>query len=288
MYQTKSKGKNHYCFYSDDLSKNAVERFNIESQLRRALERHQFEVYYQPQVSLITGDILGAEALIRWNHPELGVVSPAKFIPMAEETGLILQIGEWVLRESAIQAMQWVKDGFKMHRISVNVSGVQIMRSNFADTVYGILIETDCDPNLLELEITESTVMQNTEYVIDTFRRIKQLGLRLAIDDFGTGYSSLSNLKRLPLDKIKIDQSFVRDLPDDLDDAAIANAIYAMAGSLGFSVIAEGVETIHQAKFLRDMGCEEAQGYLYSKPITATEFTKLLTSNKQKQIPVGH
>jgi diguanylate cyclase (GGDEF)-like protein/PAS domain S-box-containing protein len=288
MYQTKSKGKNHYCFYSDDLSKNAVERFNIESQLRRALERHQFEVYYQPQVSLITGDILGAEALIRWNHPELGVVSPAKFIPMAEETGLILQIGEWVLRESAIQAMQWVKDGFKMQRISVNVSGVQIMRSNFADTVYGILIETDCDPNLLELEITESTVMQNTEYVIDTFRRIKQLGLRLAIDDFGTGYSSLSNLKRLPLDKIKIDQSFVRDLPDDLDDAAIANAIYAMAGSLGFSVIAEGVETIHQAKFLRDMGCEEAQGYLYSKPITATEFTKLLASNKQKQIKAGH
>jgi EAL domain-containing protein (putative c-di-GMP-specific phosphodiesterase class I) len=156
------------------------------------------------------------------------------------------------------------------------------MRGSFADTVYGILIETDCDPSILELEITESTVMQNTEYVIDTFDRIKKLGVRLAIDDFGTGYSSLSILKRLPLDKIKIDQSFVRGLPDDLDDAAIANAIYAMARSLGFSVIAEGVETIAQADFLKNMACEEAQGYLYSKPVTSTEFTKLLVANTQR------
>jgi diguanylate cyclase (GGDEF)-like protein/PAS domain S-box-containing protein len=281
MYQIKNKGKNNYCFYSDDLSKKAVERFTMENQLRRALERNQFEVYYQPQVSLISGDIIGAEALIRWNHPELGLVSPAKFIPVAEETGLIVQIGEWVLRQAALQAMQWIKDGCNMQWISVNVSGVQIMRSNFADTVYGILIETDCNPSILELEITESTVMQNTEYVIDTLNRIKQLGLRLAIDDFGTGYSSLSNLKRLPLDKIKIDQSFVRDLPNDLDDAAIANAIYAMAGSLGFSVIAEGVETIAQAAFLKDMGCKEAQGYLYSKPVTTIAFTNLLAASKQ-------
>lgn len=278
MYQVKNKGKNNHCFYSDDLSKSAVERFTMESQLRRALERKQFEVYYQPQVSLITGNIIGAEALIRWNHPELGLVSPAKFIPLAEETGLIVQIGEWVLREAALQAVRWASDEHAIQWISVNVSGVQVMRSNFADTVYGVLMETDCNPSMLELEITESTVMQNTEFVIDTFNRIKQLGLRLAIDDFGTGYSSLSNLKRLPLDKIKIDQSFVRDLPDDLDDAAIANAIYAMARSLGFSVIAEGVETSAQADFLRLMGCEEAQGYLYSKPVTTTEFTKLLVT----------
>jgi diguanylate cyclase (GGDEF)-like protein/PAS domain S-box-containing protein len=277
MYQVKNKGKNSHCFYSDELSKNAVERFNLEGQLRHALERNQFEVYYQPQVSLLTGDIIGAEALIRWNHPKLGLVSPATFIPMTEETGLIVQIGEWVLREAAYQMVHWHKAGHAIQWISVNVSGVQILRSNFADTVYGILMETDCNPHMLELEITESTVMQNTEYVIDTFNRIKQLGLRLAIDDFGTGYSSLSNLKRLPLDKIKIDQSFVRDLPDDLDDAAIANAIYAMAGSLGFSVIAEGVETQAQADFLSVMGCKEAQGYLYSKPVTATEFSKLLT-----------
>jgi diguanylate cyclase (GGDEF)-like protein/PAS domain S-box-containing protein len=282
MYQVKNKGKNNHCFYSAELSKNVVERFTMESQLRRALERNQFEVYYQPQVSLITGDIIGAEALIRWNHPELGLVSPAKFIPVAEETGLIIPIGEWVLRQAALQAKQWIDDGHAMQWISVNVSGVQVMRSNFADTVYGVLVETDCNPNILELEITESTVMQNTEFVIDTFNRIKQLGVRLAIDDFGTGYSSLSNLKRLPLDKIKIDQSFVRGLPDDLDDAAIANAIYAMARSLGFTVIAEGVETAAHAKFLKNMGCEEAQGYLYSKPIPTADFTKLLASNTQR------
>ena len=160
-----------------------------------------------------------------------------------------VQIGEWVLRQAALQAIQWINDGYTMQWISVNVSGVQIMRSNFYDTVYGILIETNCNPNILELEITESTVMQNTEFVIDTFNNIKQLGVRVAIDDFGTGYSSLSNLKRLPLDKIKIDQSFVRGLPDDLDDAAITNTINAMACSLGFTVIAEGVETLAQATF---------------------------------------
>jgi diguanylate cyclase (GGDEF)-like protein/PAS domain S-box-containing protein len=280
MYQVKNKGKNNHCFYSAELSKDVVERFTLENQLRRALERNQFEVYYQPQVSLINGDIIGAEALIRWNHPELGLVSPAKFIPVAEETGLIIPIGEWVLRQAALQAKQWIKPDNTMQWVSVNVSGVQVMRSSFADTVYGVLVETDCSPNILELEITESTVMQNTEYVIDTFNRIKQMGVRLAIDDFGTGYSSLSNLKRLPLDKIKIDQSFVRGLPDDLDDAAITNAIYAMARSLGFAVIAEGVETIAHADFLKDMGCEEAQGYLYSKPITTADFTKLLDTKK--------
>ena len=288
MYQVKSMGKNNHCFYSDDLSKVAVERFTMENHLRRALERGQFEVYYQPQISLVSGKILGAEALIRWNHPELGLVSPARFIPMAEETGLIVQIGEWVLRQAALQAMQWVADGFEIQWVSVNVSGVQVMRSNFADTVYGILVETDCAPDMIELEITESTIMHNTEYVIDTFDRIKNLGVRLAIDDFGTGYSSLSHLKRLPLDKLKIDQSFVRDLPDDLDDAAIANAINAMARSLGFSVIAEGVETIEQANFLKNMGCEEAQGYLYSRPVPAQAFSALLKEDKLKISEYDH
>jgi diguanylate cyclase (GGDEF)-like protein/PAS domain S-box-containing protein len=278
MYQVKNRGKNNLCFYSEELSKNALERFTLESELRHALARKQFTVHYQPQISLLTGEIIGAEALLRWNHPILGSVSPAQFIPIAEETGLIVQIGEWVLRQAANQAIAWINSGYTMQWISVNVSGIQIMKSNFYDTVYGILIETDCNPNILELEITESTVMQNTEFVIDTFNKIKQLGVRVAIDDFGTGYSSLSNLKRLPLSKIKIDQSFVRGLPSDLNDAAITNTINAMARNLGFSVIAEGVETIEQADFLKNMGCEEAQGYLYGKPISTIEFTQLLTA----------
>lgn len=278
MYQVKNRGKNNLCFYSEELSKNALERFTLESELRHALARQQFAVHYQPQISLLTGEIIGAEALLRWNHPILGSVSPAQFIPIAEETGLIVQIGEWVLRQAANQAIAWIKNGYTMQWISVNVSGIQIMKSNFYDTVYGILIETDCNPSILELEITESTVMQNTEFVIDTFNKIKQLGVRVAIDDFGTGYSSLSNLKRLPLSKIKIDQSFVRGLPTDLNDAAITNTINAMARNLGFSVIAEGVETIEQADFLKNMGCEEAQGYLYGKPISTIEFTKLLAA----------
>lgn len=283
MYQVKNMGKNNYCHYTKKHSADVLERFNLENQLRRALDRQQFEVYYQPQISLQTGKIIGAEALVRWNHPEYGVVSPAKFIPLAEETGIILQIGEWVLTQAALRAKEWITPGNALKRVAVNVSGIQIMQSNFADTVYGVLIETDCTPSMLELEITESTVMQNTEHVISTFDRIKSLGVRLAIDDFGTGYSSLSNLKRLPLDKLKIDRSFVRDLPDDLDDAAIASAIYAMANSLGFSVIAEGVETLEQEQFLKQMGCVEAQGYLYSKPVTAEEFLTLIQHNTEEE-----
>jgi len=280
MYQVKNRGKNNYCFYSEELSSNAIERFTLENQLRRALERNQFELYYQPQVSIEDREIIGAEALIRWNHPELGLVSPAKFIPVAEETGLIVQIGEWVLRESALQVLEWNAQGLAIQWISVNVSGVQIMKGNFADLVYGILIETDCDPSMIELEITESTIMNNTDYVIDTFKHIKKLGIRLAIDDFGTGYSSLSNLKRLPLDKIKIDQSFVKDLPHDLDDAVITNTINAMARSLGFDVIAEGVENEEQAEFLKNIGCNKAQGYLYGRALDVAAFTELLKNNK--------
>lgn len=188
-----------------------------------------------------------------------------------------------MLTQAALRAKEWINGNNSLKRVAVNVSGIQIMQSNFADTVYGVLIHSDCVPSMLELEITESTVMQNTEHVISTFDRIKSLGVHLAIDDFGTGYSSLSNLKRLPLDKLKIDRSFIRDLPDDLDDAAIASAIYAMANSLGFSVIAEGVETAEQVQFLRKMGCVEAQGYLYSKPVTADEFSLLIHKNKETE-----
>jgi EAL domain-containing protein (putative c-di-GMP-specific phosphodiesterase class I) len=279
----KNEGKNNYRFYSADLSENAVERFTMETQLRRALERQQFEVFYQPQVSLKNGKIIGAEALVRWQHPELGTVSPAKFIPVAEETGLVIHIGEWVLRESARQMVEWVAQDLGLKSISVNISGMQVQRTNFADTVYGILVETGCDPTLLELEITESVVMNNTEYVIGVFERIKEPGVRLAIDDFGTGYSSLSYLKRLPLDKLKIDQSFVRDLTHDSDDKAIASAVIALARSLGLKVIAEGVETQDQIDALIEMGCDDVQGYFYGKPMPALQFTAVLAKQKAQQ-----
>lgn len=276
MYQVKSSGKNGYRFYSAEMSESALERFNMELQLRRALERQQFEIVYQPQVSLATGRIIGAEALVRWQHPEFGVVSPAKFIPLAEETGLVVQIGEWVLREASRQLADWHAQVLPIKSISVNVSGVQVQRGNFPDIVYGILVETGCDPALLELEITESIVMNNTENVIAVFNRIKQTGVRLAIDDFGTGYSSLSYLKRLPLDKLKIDQSFVRDITVDADDRAIASAVIALARSLGLKVIAEGVETREQVAMLTEMDCDDAQGYLFGKPMSAEEFKKML------------
>lgn len=279
MYQVKSEGKNNYRFYSADLSETAVERFTMESQLRRALERHQFEVYYQPQVSVTTGRIVGAEALVRWQHPELGVVPPAKFIPLAEETGLVVPIGEWVLRKAARQVVEWAAQGLKLQSVSVNISGMQVQRSNFPDVVYGILIETGCDPTLLELEITESIVMHNTESVISTFNRIKEPGVRLAIDDFGTGYSSLAYLKRLPLDKLKIDQSFVQELTINADDKAIASAVIALARSLGLAVIAEGVETQEQLDILAEMGCDDVQGYLFGRPVTAAEFAEILRAD---------
>lgn len=282
MYQVKSEGKNNYRFYSADLSENAVERFTMESQLRRALERQQFEIYYQPQVSLETGRIIGAEALVRWQHPELGVVSPAKFIPLAEETGLVVQIGEWVLRETARQVVEWAGRGLALQSISVNVSGVQVQRSNFADTVYGILVETGCEPSVLELEITESIVMHNTENVISVFNKIKEPGVRLAIDDFGTGYSSLSYLKRLPLDKLKIDQSFVRELTLNADDKAIANAVIALGRSLNLKVIAEGVETAEQMSTLTEMGCDDAQGYLFGRPVPASSFAEMMAADAKK------
>lgn len=283
MYQVKNNGKNHFAFYSPALSREAVEHFQLENELRHALAKRQLRMFYQPQIDLQTGLIVGAEALIRWQHPVHGLIPPMKFIPLAEETGLILSIGEWALKTSIQQANLWHEMYPEFKKMAVNVSGVQIMKSHFADTVYGILLDCEGDSSMLELEITESTVMQHTEHVVNTFHRLKQLGVTIAIDDFGTGYSSLSHLKRLPLDQLKIDRSFVKDLPNDKDDAAITNAIYAMATQLGFTVVAEGVETEEQEDFLKRLGCQTAQGYMYSYPVQADAFEQLLVLNNQKK-----
>ena len=237
-------------------------------------------VHYQPQISLETGRIIGAEALVRWQHPEQGVVRPGKFIPLAEETGLIIPSGEWVLRQATTDLLRLQDAGLPLQWISVNVSAAQLHRSNFTDTVYGVLVETGCDPEQLELEITESAIMNSVEYVIEVCRKLKDMGVRLALDDFGTGYSSLSYLKRFPLDKLKIDQSFVRELPHDTEDSAISSAIIGLGHNLGLTVIAEGVEKAEQETFLRHKGCHEAQGYLYSRPISYAALLELLEIQK--------
>ena len=276
MYQAKHEGRNDFRFYTPSLGETVHERLTMDTMLRHALERQELVVHYQPQISLATGKIIGAEALLRWQHPEQGMISPGKFIPLAEETGLIIPIGEWVLRQAAHDLMMLEVSGYPLEWISVNVSAVQIHRSQFGDTVYGVLVETGCDPARLELEITESAIMNNVEYVIDVCRKLKGMGVRLALDDFGTGYSSLSYLKRFPLDKLKIDQSFVRDLPQDVDDSVISGAIIGLGHNLGLKVIAEGVEKRDQEVFLRERGCEEAQGYLYGRPVPIKTLLELL------------
>ncbi|CAG1769352.1 partial putative signaling protein, partial [uncultured bacterium] len=276
MYQAKHEGRNDFRFYTPSLGETVHERLTMDTMLRHALERQELVVHYQPQISLATGKIIGAEALLRWQHPEQGMISPGKFIPLAEETGLIIPIGEWVLRQAAHDLMMLEVSGYPLEWISVNVSAVQIHRSQFGDTVYGVLVETGCDPARLELEITESAIMNNVEYVIDICRKLKGMGVRLALDDFGTGYSSLSYLKRFPLDKLKIDQSFVRDLPQDVDDSVISGAIIGLGHNLGLKVIAEGVEKRDQEVFLRERGCEEAQGYLYGRPVPIKTLLELL------------
>lgn len=280
MYHVKNNGKNHYCIYTPELDTHAIEQFNLETQLRHAITENSFSLLFQPQYSIAEGKIIGAEALLRWEHAELGILTPDAFMHLAEETGLIIPIGQWVIKEVMRTMVSWQEAGLSLQSIAINVSTEQVIQGNFVDTIYGSIVETDCDPSLIELEITESTVMQNTEYVIDTLNHIKTLGIGLAIDDFGIGYSSLINLKRLPLDKIKIDQSFIQNLPNDLDDAVIATTINGMAKSLGLDVIAEGVESKEQAAFLTNIGCHHAQGYHFSKPLKVEDFTALL-SNEQ-------
>jgi diguanylate cyclase (GGDEF)-like protein/PAS domain S-box-containing protein len=276
MYRAKEQGKNNYQFYSAQMNVHTLERLTLESDLRRALERNEFVLNYQPKVHIGSGRITGMEALVRWQHPTNGLVPPMKFIPLAEETGLIVPIGLWVLKTACAQNKAWQARGLPPLRIAVNLSARQFVHEDLLRDVAGVLEETGLDPTLLELEITESMVMKDPAHAVKLLSGLKGMGIPLSIDDFGTGYSSLSYLKRFPLDSLKIDRSFIRDLPDDADDTAITRAIVAMAHGLKLSVIAEGVETEEQLDFLRATGCDEMQGYLFSKPVSASEFECLV------------
>ena len=276
MYRAKREGRSTYHFYTEELTRNAFERVLLENSLTQALERDELRLCYQPQRELQSGRVVGVEALIRWQHPQLGVVSPARFIPIAEDAGLIHSIGEWVLRTACAQGRAWLDQGIDIGRVAVNVAGPQIQRGGLTATVRRVLEESGFPADRLELEVTEGFIMGQADEAVAELAALRDLGVSLAIDDFGTGYSSLSYLKRLPVHTLKIDQSFVRDIPDDANDVAIAEAIIALARSLQMTVVAEGVETREQSDFLHAAGCDVAQGYLYSAPIPAAEVAAFL------------
>jgi diguanylate cyclase (GGDEF)-like protein/PAS domain S-box-containing protein len=278
MYHAKKNGRNNYQFFTHEMNKLALERISIIQKLRHAEERQEFCLHYQPQMDLRSGRIIGVEALLRWNNPETGMISPGYFIPIAEETGLIIPIGEWVLREACRQNSEWRMLGFPEITVAVNLSAVQFRQNNFIEMIKSVLCEYSLDPSGLELEITEGAVMHNAEASIALLLELKAMGLQLAVDDFGTGYSSLSYLKRFPIDKLKIDQSFVRDITVDSDDAAIVSTIINMARTLKLKVIAEGVETAEQLSFLKHQKCDEMQGYYFSKPMPPEKISSLLVS----------
>lgn len=274
MYHAKEQGRNGYQFYSESIHKLALERFSLERDLREALESNGFHLEYQPKVALKGQRLTGAEALVRWNHPTRGRVSPADFIPLAEETGLIVPLGEWVLRAACRQMMQWINEGLEPFVIAVNCSAIQLMRTDMAKVITSALHSTGLNPAYLEIELTESLLMQNVEEGIVILQALKDLGVHVSIDDFGTGFSSLSYLKRLPVDKLKIDQSFIKDLATDSGDAAIVTSMITLAHNLELTVVAEGVEDEQQLGYLRAERCDEIQGYLISRPLSAEKFSQ--------------
>ena len=269
LHRAKELGDNNYQFYTSEMNEEAVKRMALENNLRRALEREEFEVYYQPKVNVKTGQMQGVEALVRWRHPELGLISPADFIPLAEDTGLIEPLGEWVLRTACAQSHQWQMSGYDAPLISVNLSPRQFQQPGLLKTITEIIKTTRVNSDCLVLEVTESSFMKDSGAAIETLVELKKMGIKIAIDDFGTGYSSLGYLKRLPIDILKIDRSFVCDVTTDADDAALVMAIITLAHNLCLEVIAEGVETEEQLRFLRLLRCDGWQGYLYSQPVTA-------------------
>ncbi|RJF98880.1 EAL domain-containing protein [Noviherbaspirillum saxi] len=285
MYRAKDAGRNNFQFYAHDMNSRALDRLKLESGLRRALERDEFVVHYQPQMEIASGEIIGAEALLRWQAPGQGMIFPGDFISIAEEAGLIVPMGEWVLRTACTQKKAWHDAGMRAPmKIAVNLSARQFKHQDIVKVVSRVLEQTGCRPEWLELEITESVVMDNPEAAARTLQKLSDMGVHLSIDDFGTGYSSLNYLKRFPINSLKIDRSFVRDITTDVDDAAIARAVIALAHSLKMTVIAEGVESAEQLSFLREQQCDQMQGYYLSRPVPAPELEKLLNATSQKSI----
>ncbi|MBD9394739.1 bifunctional diguanylate cyclase/phosphodiesterase [Acidovorax sp. ACV01] len=285
VYGAKARGRGAWCFFHEAMTQAARERLALESRLRLALAQGHLQMYYQPQVDIATGRIQGAEALVRWNDPHEGLISPARFIPVAETSGVIGPLGEWVLREVCRQGQQWRLAGLPDLTLAVNVSPRQFHLTDLAGCASGALADSGFPPELLELEITETALAERTEEARQVLMRLRALGLRIAVDDFGTGYSSLAQLKRFPIDVLKIDQGFIRDIPQSEDDMAISAAIIAMGHSMGLSVLAEGVETDGQLAFLRERGCDSYQGYLCSRPVPADDFAALLRAQPLPAVP---
>ncbi len=286
LYCAKAEGRNGFRFYADSMNNNSLERLSLENELREAIENEQFCLHYQPKVETHSNRVVGCEALLRWNHPRKGWISPANFIPLAEETGLIVPLGNWVIKEACRQIKAWQEEGCPVPRVSVNVSSQQFTQRDFLDRVLRIIWQSAIKPDCLEIEITESLLMNDMKHTADTLQAVRDAGILVSVDDFGTGYSSLSYLKLFPVDTLKIDRSFVRDLHSDSDDAAICAAIIAMSKELGLRVVAEGVERREQLEFLARHGCEEIQGFLFSKPLPAEHFSDLI-KNKPDSWPAA-
>ena len=276
MYHAKQQGRNNYQFYSQQMTTSSFRQLLMENQLRNAIQRDEFVLYYQPKINIAENEVCGVEALIRWEHPDMGLVPPNDFIPIAEYTGLIIQIGDWVLKKACLDAKQWIDKGYSEITVAVNLS-VHQFRENILDRVKEALEASGLEARHLELEITESTLMDDVDHAVSIMKSLHELGVHISVDDFGTGYSSLSYLKRLPLDSLKIDRSFVKDTPTDDDDSAIVASIISLAHNLGLNVIAEGVENKEQLDFLRSLECNEYQGYFYSPPVPFDKFLEIIS-----------